>query len=92
MHHAQGGVGHENRVELSGAGVVSLIAVLLWQGMDSKILGRRQFRHVTILQDYHRFRHLENIVLWDTPELHLNAALEARLYDAISRIAPKNHY
>ena len=60
--------------------------------MDSKILGRRQFRHVTILQDYHRFRHLENIVLWDTPELHLNAALEARLYDAISRIAPKNHY
>src|SRR4029450_11905463 len=46
------GFGHENRVELSGAGGVGLIAVLLWQGMDHKIPTRRQFRHVTILQDY----------------------------------------
>src|SRR5919198_5862132 len=49
---AQCGLGHENRIYLSCAGVVSVITVLLWQGMDCKILGRRQFRHVTLLQDY----------------------------------------
>src|SRR5262245_10041075 len=49
---AQCGFGHENRVYLSSAGVVRVITVLLWQGMDCKIPGRRQFRHVTILQDY----------------------------------------
>src|SRR4029453_13369361 len=49
---AQCGFGHENRVYLSGAGVVSIIAVLLWQGMDQKIQSRRQLCHVTVLQDY----------------------------------------
>src|SRR3954452_20169610 len=52
LHCAQGGFGHENRVYLSGAGVVSIIAVLLWQGMDQKIQRRRQLCHVTLLQDY----------------------------------------
>src|SRR3954469_8292744 len=52
LHCAQGGFGHENRVYLSGAGVVSIIAVLLWQGMDQKIQSRRQLCHVTVLQDY----------------------------------------
>src|SRR4030095_2616249 len=49
---AQCGFGHENRVYLSCAGVVSIIAVLLWQGMDQKIQSRRQLCHVTVLQDY----------------------------------------
>src|SRR3954469_20093410 len=49
---AQCGLGHEHRVYLSGASVVRVITVLLWQGMDCKILGRRQLCHVTILQDY----------------------------------------
>ena len=49
---AQCGFGHENRVYLSCAGVVSIMVVLLWQGMDQKIQIRRQFCHVTILQDY----------------------------------------
>jgi len=52
LNRAHCGFGHENRVYLSCAGVVSVITVLLWQGMDGKIPGRRQFRHVTILQDY----------------------------------------
>src|SRR4029453_13529667 len=52
LHRAQGGFGHENRVYLSGTGVVSIIAVLLWQGMDQKIQSRRQLCHVTVLQDY----------------------------------------
>src|SRR5688572_21835466 len=52
---AQCGFGHENRVYLSCAGVVSVIPVLLWQGIDCKIRGRRQFRHVTILQDYLKY-------------------------------------
>src|SRR5215510_4558972 len=46
------GFGHEKRVYLSWTGVVSVIAVLLCAGLDQKILIRRQFFHVTILQDY----------------------------------------
>src|SRR5215813_1784915 len=49
---AQCGFGHEKRVYISGAGVVRIIAVLLWQGMDQKIQSRHQLCHVTILQDY----------------------------------------
>ena len=49
---AHGGVGHEKRVALSGAGVVAIIAVLLGAGLDQKILIRRQSCHVTIFPDY----------------------------------------
>src|SRR6185295_1894793 len=49
------GFGHEKRVYLSGTGVVSVIAVLLCAGLDQKILIRRQFFHVTILQDYQHY-------------------------------------
>src|SRR2546423_445863 len=52
LHGAHGGFGHEKRVYLSWTGVVSVIAVLLCAGLDQKILIRRQFFHVTILQDY----------------------------------------
>jgi hypothetical protein len=37
-----------------------------------------------------QFRNLENIFLWDTPESHLNAALESRLYQAVRKVAPHN--
>jgi predicted ATPase len=50
--------------------------------------GEKEILH--IFAHLYRFRNLENIVLWDTPELHLNAALESRLYDAIQRIGPNN--
>ena len=56
LNRAQCGFGHENRVYLSGAGVVSVIAVLLWQGMDCRIRDRRQLCHVTILQDYQQVK------------------------------------
>jgi hypothetical protein len=49
---AQCGCGHENRVYFSCAGVVSILVVLLWQGMDHKIQSRRQLCHGTVLQDY----------------------------------------
>src|SRR5262245_37195025 len=52
LNRAHCGFGHENRVYLSCAGVVSVIAILLWQGMDGMIRNRRQLCHVTILQDY----------------------------------------
>src|SRR4029434_819009 len=55
LNRGQCGFWHENRVYLSGAGVVSIIAVLLWQGMDQKIQSRRQLCHVTVLQDYRQF-------------------------------------
>jgi predicted ATPase len=52
--------------------------------------GEKEVLH--ILAYLFRLRGLSNVVLWDTPELHLNAALESRLFDAIRRIAPNNQY
>lgn len=57
---------------------------------DSLSDGEKEILH--ILAYLFRLRELSNVVLWDTPELHLNAALESRLYDAICRIAPNNQY
>ena len=47
---------------------------------------------LNILGLFYRFRALCNITLWDTPEMHLNAALEARLYQALQLIAPNDQY
>ena len=55
---------------------------------DSLSSGEKEVLHQ--LAHLYRFRHLHNVVLWDTPESHLNAALESRLYEAIRRIAPNN--
>ena len=52
--------------------------------------GEKEVLH--ILAYLFRLGQLSNIVLWDTPELHLNAALESRLFDAIRRVAPNNQY
>jgi predicted ATPase len=52
--------------------------------------GEKEVLH--ILAHLFRMRSLSNVVLWDTPELHLNAALESRLFDAIRRVAPNNQY
>lgn len=52
--------------------------------------GEKEVLH--ILAYLFRLRRLSNVVLWDTPELHLNAALESRLFDAIRRIAPNNQF
>jgi predicted ATPase len=47
---------------------------------------------VNLLGHLFRFRELENVVVWDTPESHLNAVLEARLYPALRQVAPQNQY
>ena len=52
--------------------------------------GEKETLH--ILARLFRLRELGNVVLWDTPESHLNAALEARLYEAVRRVAPSNQY
>lgn len=39
-----------------------------------------------------QFRNLESIFLWDTPENHLNAALEGRLFQALRKVAPHNQF
>lgn len=52
--------------------------------------GEKEVLH--ILAYLFRLRRLGNVVLWDTPELHLNAAIESRLFDAIRRVAPNNQY
>ena len=55
LNHAHGGFGHENRAYFSYTGGGGVMVVLLWQRMDQKIQSRRQFRHVTLLQDYLRW-------------------------------------
>src|SRR5215510_12285276 len=55
------GFGHEQRVYLSWTGVVSVIAVLLGVGLDQKILIRRQFFRVTLLQDYPKMASVSSI-------------------------------
>src|SRR4029453_10993913 len=62
------GFGHEKRVYRSWTGVVSVIAVLLCAGLDQKILIRRQFFLVSILQDYPVFIYQENPVLIVEPK------------------------
>jgi len=52
--------------------------------------GEKEMLH--ILMHLFRFRELPNVVLWDTPELHLNASLEGRLLEAVRRLAPRNQY
>jgi hypothetical protein len=58
--------------------------------IDALSDGEKEIVH--ILAHLYRFRHLHNVILWDTPELHLNAALEARLLDAIRRVSGNNQY
>ncbi len=58
--------------------------------IDSLSDGEKEVLH--IMAHLYRFRELGNILLWDTPELHLNATLESRLYRAMHRIAPNNQY
>lgn len=57
---------------------------------DSLSDGEKEILHT--FAHLYRFRQLHNIVLWDTPESHLNAALESRLHYAIKRIAPANQF
>jgi len=52
--------------------------------------GEKEILH--IFGYLYQFRDLENIFLWDTPESHLNAALESRLFAALKKIAPKNQF
>src|SRR5262245_57207564 len=77
LHCAQCGCGPENRVSLSGAGVVRIIAVLLWQEMDQKIQSRRQLCHVTVLQDYQD--------TMSTNKEKVEAVLRDTLFETMSR-------
>jgi predicted ATPase len=52
--------------------------------------GEKEILHV--LAHLYQYRHLPNVVLWDTPESNLNSRLEARLYEALRRVAPLNQY
>jgi predicted ATPase len=59
---------------------------------DTDALSDGEKEALHIFAHHFRFRGLDNIVLWDTPELHLNAALESRLYESFRKIAPRNQY
>jgi len=60
--------------------------------MEPDDLSSGEKEMLSILGHLFQVRDLESVVLWDTPELHLNAALESRLYDAVRRVAPHNQY
>src|SRR2546421_12293970 len=92
LNRAQCGFGHENRVYLSCAGVVSVIPVLLWQGMDCKILGRRQFRHVTILQDYRFWRKISMSIYLRIHETTLTCLRTCSLPHLPSSKLGQTHY
>ena len=83
LNRAQCGFGHENRVYLSGAGVVSIIAVLLWQGMDQKIQSRRQLCHVTVLQDYLKLKRIHATINRGSPAMPKKIQFEWELPDAL---------
>lgn len=75
------------------AGQPTAIAVETpWGEHDTDDLSDGEKEVLQMLAHLFRFRDLENVVLWDTPELHLNAALEARLYSAVRELAPRNQY
>jgi hypothetical protein len=57
---------------------------------DIDLLSDGEKEVLNIIGYMFQFRELESIFLWDTPESHLNAALESRLYQALRRIAPRN--
>lgn len=80
-------VGFRNSVANPGGQIV-VDSPFGWHDTDALSDGEKEILH--ILAYLFRFRHLKNVVLWDTPELHLNAALESRLFDAIRTIAPNN--
>ncbi len=60
--------------------------------IDLDLLSDGEKEIMNIMGHLFRFRELPNVVLWDTPESHLNAALESRLYEGIRRVAPDNQY
>src|SRR5262252_6251758 len=76
------GFGHENRVYLSWTGVVSVIVVLLCAGLDQKILIRRQFFHVTNLQDYRM------VSRRDTPEVSTRQVASTLLPSTAASVHP----
>lgn len=58
--------------------------------IDDLSEGEKEVLHTTV--HFFQLRNLENVVLWDTPEAHLNASLESRLFDSLARVAPRNQY
>ena len=76
--------------ESGGQPEVAVESIFGSHDVDALSDGEKEIVH--ILAHLYRFRHLNNVILWDTPELHLNAALEARLLGAIRRVSANNQY
>lgn len=47
---------------------------------------------IALLAHLFRFRQLANVILWDMPELHLNAGMEGQLLNALELVGPRNQY
>jgi predicted ATPase len=59
---------------------------------DTDLLSDGEKEVLNIMAYLYRFRDLSSVVLWDSPESHLNAALESRLHESLRRVAPNNQY
>ncbi len=76
----------------SAGGEPQVVVECPWGRHDTDSLSDGEKEVLHIMAHLYRFRGLPNIAIWDTPELHLNAALESRLYGALQMIAPDNQY
>ncbi len=74
----------------SGVGAGQVVVDSPFGSHDTDALSDGEKEMLHILAHLFRLRALSNVILWDTPESHLNAALESRLYDAIRQVAPNN--
>lgn len=73
-----------------GGGEAQIIVESPYGDHDINVLSNGEKEILHQLAHLFRFRSLHNIVLWDTPELHLNASLESRLYEAIRTVTPQS--
>jgi len=76
--------------EQGASGIPRIVVGSPFGNHDTDALSDGEKEILHILSHLYRFRQLPNVVLWDTPELHLNASLESRLYSAIREISPNN--
>lgn len=74
----------------TGQGIIAVQTPIGEHDIDLLSDGEKEIMYV--LGHLFRFRPLQNVVLWDTPEAHLNSALESKLYSVLNRVAPLNQY
>jgi predicted ATPase len=63
-----------------------------WGDHDVDLLSEGEREMFFALARMHRFRSLPSVVLWDTPEAHINPAAQSVLYSRMRRISPLTQF